>query len=239
MSDSLPFDIIFFAMIAVFLVMKLRSVLGRRTGTEKPRDILPRSRVEEPSRDKVIPLPDRASAREPVEEPKPVSAEVLPPEPAAGDPASLAVRRALERIRGADPSFDPGHFLDGARAAFEMIVTAFAKGDLATLRPLLSDEVYDNFRGAIEARQKAGHTLETTLVGLTSSEIIEADLQGRVAILTVKFVSEQINATYDGERQVVEGDPSLVTSVTDIWSFARNTRSRDPNWTLVATRSPN
>src|SRR5581483_6703783 len=193
MSDSLPFDIIFFAMIAVFLVMKLRSVLGRRTGTEKPRDILPRSRVEEAARDKVIPLPDHAGPREPTQEPAPLSGEVLPPEPATAS----ALQQGLERIRTADPAFDAGHFLDGARAAFEMIVTAFAKGDLATLRPLLSDEVYENFRGAIEARRKAGHTLETTLVGLTSTDIVEAELQGRLAVITVKFVSEQINVTRD------------------------------------------
>jgi predicted lipid-binding transport protein (Tim44 family) len=216
-------------------VMRLRSVLGRRTGTEKPRDILARRRAEE-SRDKVIPLPDRSPPRE---EEAAQPAEVLPPEPVPSEAPTGALQQVLARIRSADPEFDPRQFVDGARAAFEMIVQAFAQGDTGTLRPLLSDEVFDNFKGAIDARKQAGHTLETTLVGITSIDIIEADLQGRLAILTVKFVSEQVNVTKDADGKIVDGDPALVTSVTDIWSFARNVKARDPNWTLVATRSPN
>ena len=120
-----------------------------------------------------------------------------------------------------------------------MIVNAFAASDTATLRPLLSDEVFENFDSAIKARAKAKHTLETTVVGLRSAEIIEAELQGRIALVTVKIVSEQVNVTRDADGTVVEGDPTAVAVVTDIWTFARNMRARDPNWTLVATRSPN
>jgi predicted lipid-binding transport protein (Tim44 family) len=120
-----------------------------------------------------------------------------------------------------------------------MIVNAFAAGDGATLRPLLSDEVFANFNGAIEERRKAGHTHTTTLIGIRAVDLLEADMQGRNAVLTVKIVSDQINLTHDGEGRVVDGDPTAVAPVTDIWTFSRNTRSRDPNWTLVATRSPN
>lgn len=231
-------DIIFFAMIAVFLVMRLRSVLGRRTGHEKPQRDLFARRPREETRDKVIPLPDRTRPREEPQDIEAPAAAESQAEPAP-EAAVTPLQQGIVRIRTADPGFDQRSFLDGARTAFEMIVAAFAAGDTATLRPLLSDEVFDNFRHAIEARRRAGHTLETTLVGITSADLIEADLQGRMAVVTVKFVSEQVNVTRDAEGSVVEGDPAAVTTVTDIWTFARNTRVRDPNWTLVATRSPN
>ena len=232
MGDGVQFfDIIIFAAIAVFLGLRLRSVLGRRTGNERQRDpFKPVAPREDAARDKVVPLPDR---------PRPAQTE---PGPAADEAAPVESGPALpgiDQIRGADPSFTPGGFLSGARAAFEMIVGAYAAGDAATLRPLLSDEVFENFNNAIKARTRAKETLETTLVGIASADIVEAELQGRTALVTVKFVSEQVNVTRDAEGRVVDGDPSTVAKVTDIWTSSRNTRARDPNWTLVATRSPN
>lgn len=232
MGDGVQFlDIIIFAAIAVALGLRLRSVLGRRTGNERrhdplnptpPRDAAGREpgQAEDRARDKVIPLPGRG----------PASAEGAA---AANEAPGLA------RVRAVDPAFDPAGFVSGARGAFEMIVGAFAAGDAAALKPLLSDEVFANFNAAIEARAKASETLQTTLVGINSADIIEASVDGRTAFVTVKFVSEQINVTKDSEGRIVDGDPSAVTAITDIWTFARNTRSRDPNWTLVATRSPN
>jgi predicted lipid-binding transport protein (Tim44 family) len=235
-------DIIFFAMIAVFLVMRLRSVLGRRTGNEKQRDLFAR-RSREETRDKVIPLPDRTRPREEAQPDAPVGVEEIRPEDVRpevrSEAAGTPLQQGIARIRSADTGFDPRGFMEGARSAFEMIVAAFAAGDTATLRPLLSDEVFENFRAAIEARRRANHTLETTLVGITSADMIEAELQGRTAVVTAKFVSEQVNVTRDAQGTVVDGDPATVTTVTDIWTFARNTRARDPNWALVATRSPN
>lgn len=229
MGDSVQFlDILIFAAIAVFLGLRLRSVLGRRTGNERPRDPfkpLPREEAEA-ARDKVIPLPDRA--RQQPGEPATID---MAPAPEQGVPG-------LAQIRAADPGFDPQAFLAGARAAFEMIVGAYAAGDTVTLKPLLSAEVFDNFTSAIKARAKAKETLSTTLVGITSADIVEAELQGRTAFVTVKFVSEQINVTKDAEGRIVDGDPSTVATITDIWTFSRHTRARDPNWTLVATRSP-
>jgi predicted lipid-binding transport protein (Tim44 family) len=119
-----------------------------------------------------------------------------------------------------------------------VIVEAFAKGESGTLRPLLSDEVFAQFDGAIRAREEARQTLTTTLVGIREAEIVDAALEGRTAQVTVRFVSEQINVTRDSEGRVVDGDPSAVATVTDVWTFARNTASRDPNWLLVATTSP-
>ena len=127
----------------------------------------------------------------------------------------------------------------GAKIAFEMVITAFAGGDTKTLRPLLSNDVFEDFSGAIKARLDKKENLESTLVGISEADIIEAELQGKTAFVTIKFVSEQINVTRDAEGEVVDGDPGGVATVTDIWTFARNTRSRDPNWTLVATGTSN
>lgn len=215
-------DLIFFAAVAVFLVMRLRSVLGRRTGTEQRRDPFAGAPAESPP----AALPARALPD-------------LAAKPAIGAEPPSPLAAGIAHIREADPSFEEAHFSAGARAAFEMILHAFAAGDAASLRPLLSDEVFANFNGAIEERRKAGHTLATTLVGIRSLDVIEADLQARNAVVTVKIVSDQINVTQDAAGKAVEGDPTAVTAITDIWTFSRNTRSRDPNWTLVATRSQN
>lgn len=217
------FDIIFFAMVAAFLILRLRSVLGRRTGNENPERWTTRPPQQRPGRpeasDNVTRLPDRA----------PPELDVAPGSP---------VEAGLTQIKLADPVFEPRDFTEGARGAFEMIVGAFAQGDTATLRPLLSDDVYDNFAAAIRARQQAKHTLETTLVGIKSADIVDARMDGRTAFVTVKFVTEQINVTRDADGNVVEGDPQSVTPVVDLWTFSRNTRARDPNWTLVATETP-
>ncbi|HEV2335391.1 MAG TPA: Tim44/TimA family putative adaptor protein [Stellaceae bacterium] len=217
------FDIILFAMVAAFLVLRLRSVLGRRTGQEPRRDPLLR-RVDAPAdqiEDKVVTLGNRTP----------------PPPPVVTSPPADAVAAGLERIRSADPGFDPSQFLAGARAAFEMIVGAFAAGDQARLRPLLSDDVYTPFAAAIAERAAAGETLETRIVSLTRVDITEARLTGRQARVTVKFVSDQINVLRAHDGSVVDGDPDHAVEKTDFWSFARDTRARDPNWVLEATAS--
>ena len=152
--------------------------------------------------------------------------------------AGTPLDAGLTQIRLADPSFDPATFVLGARAAFEMIVGAFAQGDTAALRPLLNDEVYDQFSAAIRERLQHKHTHETTLIAIKSAELVEARMEGRDAIVTVKFVTEQVNVTRDEAGGVIEGDPNRVATVTDLWTFSRNTRSGNPNWLLVATASP-
>ena len=242
MSDASFIEIVILAAVAAFFVFKLRSVLGKRTGHEERPKFDPFRQAEERARDpedKVIKLPDRAGdrsgGRAAQEEPLGES----PDEAGAPEDADTPLAAGLTQIKLADRSFDKKTFLAGARAAFEMVIGAYAAGDTKTLRPLLANDVFDDFAGAMKQREDAKETLETTLIGITSADIIEAELRQKTAFITVKFVSEQVNVTRDAEGRIIDGDPNHVAKVTDIWTFARNTRSRDPNWALVATRSPN
>jgi predicted lipid-binding transport protein (Tim44 family) len=213
-------DIILFAMVAGFLVFRLRSVLGRRTGNERRRD---------PAFLRPVQPQPRPDAR--------VRVPGLPVNlPFAGGTAD-AVADGLIRIKRADPQFDTAVFLEGARAAFAMIVAAFAKGDKAALRPLLADEVYEPFATAIDERVAAKETLETRIVQLKSADIVEAGLEDTTAQVTVKFVSDQLNVTRAVDGSIVDGNPDQPTEKTDTWTFARYTRSSDPNWVLIATSS--
>ncbi len=232
MGDGFQFlDILLFAAIAAFFVLRLRGVLGKRSGHNKRNvDRFGSRESAEDEDDKVIPLPDRS---------KNADAEETAEEGAEAEAAATPLAAGLHQVKRADKAFDEDEFVNGARTAFEWVIDAFAQGDAKTLRPLLSNDVYGDFSGAIEEREAAGQVLETTLVGIIDAQIIEAELQGRTAFVTIKFVSEQVNVVRDSDGEVVEGDPNHVTKITDIWTFARNTRSRDPDWTLVATRSPN
>jgi len=217
MSDGFQYlDILLFAGIAGFLIVRLWSVLGRRTGHERPRDsMLPRAPIETspaPAADPVVASPPRGVA-------------------APADAGGLA------RLKGADRSFDEAAFLRGGRAAFEMIVNAFAKGDTAALQPLLSESVYASFAEAMRQRQAARETLATNLISIKTVEIAGAEIEGETAFVTVKFVSDQTNVTRAGDGSVVDGSPDHVIEKTDLWTFARTLRSPDPNWTLVATHS--
>jgi len=230
-------DILILAMLAAFIIFRLRSVLGRRTGHErpsgdpfsrgmerekKPADKKPSDKKSR-ARDNVVSLPERdeAGKEKPAKEP------------------STPLEKGIAAIEAADRSFEEAEFLDGAKSAFEMIVTSFAMGDLGKVKGFLAKDVYENFADAVEERLKAKETLETTVVGFKAASIIEARTAERHAHVTVKFVSEQINATRDRNGEVIDGDPETPVDVTDIWTFARDTRSRDPNWALVETSSPN
>lgn len=225
MGESFQFlDIIFVAMVAAFIILRLRSVLGRRTGHERPspESVHGREAVRD---ENVISLPDRSDAE---------------PEPRGGAKADFGDSPAaagLTQIQLADPGFHLDHFVEGARAAYEMIVGAFAAGDTDALRPLLADDVFGQFESAIEERQRRGQILESTLVGINKAEVARAELDEREARITVRFESEIISITKDGEGRIVEGDPHAVRKVTDVWSFSRNVRSSDPNWLVIATGS--
>ena len=220
MGEFQSLDIILFAMIAGFLVLRLRSVLGRRTGNERRRDLFPRRAARVSDKVTTLVEPDEQVAR-----------------PAGAALPADVVAEGLNRIRRADSSFDPVHFTEGARTAFEMIVGAFAKGDKAGLRPLLSDEVFDRFAMAIDERVAAKETLETQIDRLDSVDIIDAELAGRTAQVTLKLVSRQINVTRAMDGSIVDGAPGQPVEKTDFWTFARDTRSTDPNWALIATNS--
>lgn len=222
MSDGFQYlDIVLFAVIAGFLILRLRSVLGRRTGNERP-----------PRRGPFAPPKTEGAAENVVPMPR--------GRPAVGAPqsnGSLPPGTPLSRIKSADPRFDEAAFLAGARSAFEIIVNAFAKGDTAALQPLLSDAVYKSFADAIRARQSQHETLQTNLLTIKSVELSDAEVEDGTAFVTVKFVSDQTNATRAADGSVVDGDPERVVEKTDLWTFSRALRSRDPNWTLVATHS--
>lgn len=225
MNDSYQFiDIIVFAVIAAFLVFRLVSVLGRRTGHEQPRaDGFSRGGEPVSNGDNVIELPDR---RRTIPE--------GPQDPYTG----TAIGAGLTQIRLADPGFDLPQFLQGAKTAFEIILGAFAAGDVKSLKPLLNAEVLHNFTGAIDARRQAGETLETELVGFKAVDLVDAGIHGREAVITVRFTTEQVNSLRNAQGEVVDGDPNRIAEVIDVWSFARDPRSRDPNWHLIATVTP-
>lgn len=238
MDEGFQFlDIILFAMIAAFLVFRLRSALGRRTGHQsRPPDNMTQKRKDSDGEGNVIELPDRTGAERAADAGEDEIRDDDDGRPAAEQDPVIA---GISQIRAADNAFDPEQFVSGARSAFEMVVHAFATGDTGALRALLNDEVFENFQQAIHSRLEAAETLETTVIDIKSAEIMEASMSGRNAVVTLKFVSEQVNVTRDTEGNAIEGDPNQVTDVTDIWTFSRNTRARDPNWKLVETRSNN
>ncbi|MGF1453994.1 MAG: Tim44/TimA family putative adaptor protein [Alphaproteobacteria bacterium] len=223
-------EIIVLAVLLAFIVVKLRSVLGRRTGEERqrPNPYLDRGDANDrdDDDDTVVTLP---------------RARVRSEEPAVEDrmsrfaPKGSPLSQGLIDIQMADRTFDPDQFLDGAKSAYEMIVTAFAAGSRTDLEPLLSTDVMQDFEAVIAARESRSETVEFQFVGLQSAKFTEAALEDRVAEITLKFVSEVISVTKNVDGAIIEGDPTSVRTVTDTWTFARDTRSTDPNWELVST----
>jgi predicted lipid-binding transport protein (Tim44 family) len=214
MSDNGALDIILLALVAGFILLRLRSVLGRRTGHERP----PAAPAERsvPAADNVTQFPPRDGV------------------PAARGSAAAGIAR----IKLADSGFDENEFAGGAKAAYEMVVTAFAQGDMETLRQMVAPDVTTGFAQAIAERNRAKRKQETRVERIRSAEIVEADLRGNMAEVTVKLTSDLINVVRDDEGKVVEGNPNASEEVIDVWTFSRDTRSGDPNWTLIATDAP-
>src|SRR5665213_1245087 len=233
MQDVFDIYTIIFLALALFIFLRLRSVLGQRTGRERPPyDPYSAREPARPSPEKVVALPNRSpdAAQKPASPAAP-NAERWAGIAAAGSPLATG----LDAIVGADQSFDAKHFLTGARAAYEMIVNAYAEGDRRTLKNLLSRDVHDNFEAAIDEREKRGETVESRFVAIDNAEITGAELRSKTTQLTVRFVSQLISVTRDKSGDVIDGNAEKVTDVTDVWAFARDTTSRDPNWNLVAT----
>ena len=215
---GLPIDLILFAMVAAFLVLRLRSVLGRRTGFERQ------------AQPEAAPVPARGPATEVDIGPKPSQGGARRAIPDPNSPAG----EALMQIQKRDRSFDPNRFLDGAETAFGMIVEAFSRGDRATLKPHLSDEAYAGFDHAIAAREAAGETQRTELRSVEESGIEAAELRGSVAEITVRLVTDQINLVQARDGSIVSG-AEAVTEMTDVWTFQRDLNSADPTWRLVGS----
>jgi predicted lipid-binding transport protein (Tim44 family) len=241
LDDGMNLDPLNILLLAVALVVfwRLKSALGTRTGTEKPPiDLETRRGPVQDGRDTgdtVVRLPQNAPA------PAPADEDREPPAPVwtgFAEPGS-ELASSLENIADADPSFTPRSFVEGAKMAYEMILDAFAKGDKAALKNLLSKEVFDGFARAIDERQAAGHRVESRFVGIEKATIQAASLAGgKKASLTMAFVSELISATFDKAGDVIDGDPREIREVTDVWTFERDVTSRNPNWKLVATEAP-
>jgi predicted lipid-binding transport protein (Tim44 family) len=212
MQGSFPFDLILFGMVAAFLVLRLRSVLGKRQGFERP--------------------PAEARPTAPVA----MGREAPRAAPAAAPIVTGIAAQAISRIGAIDTSFDPAAFLGGAEGAFRMIVTAFAAGDRQTLRGLLSDDTYAGFEQAITARENAGETQRTEIRAINTVTIDAAELRGAQADITVRFVTDQVNMTTAKSGEVVSGSDAI-TELTDLWTFQRDVSDKDPTWRLVATRS--
>ena len=233
------FDIytIIFLALAVFIFLRLRNVLGQRTGRERPPydPYATRDAVRSPASDKVVALPPRpaeAAAARPVEAAAP-AADRWKDVAESGS----TVAAGLDAVAAADPSFDVKHFITGARTAYEMIVTAFAEGDRRQLRNLLSREVYDGFDSAISERESRSETAETRFVSIDGATLVGAELRGRTAQITIRFVSKLVSVTRNRSGTVIDGNPDKVSDVTDVWTFARDVSSRDPNWKVVATEA--
>jgi len=228
------FDLILLALIAVFIFLRLKNVLGSRDGNEDNRNHNdpftqnPTDDQKHEANDNVIHLPGAQQDDEGV-------IVSQPEENVKVTQTTGPAARGLAEISAQDANFTEESFYEGARWAFEMVITAFAKNDRETLKNLLNAEVNDNFVSAIEGRIAAGETLENTLVGLNSMEIIEASLEGKMANVTVKIVSEQVNVTKDSDGTVVDGDGNYIDTITDIWTFERDISSKSPNWLLMAT----
>ena len=231
------FDIytIIFLALAVFIFLRLRSVLGQRTGRERPPydPYSARDAVRGNAKDNVVALPGRGG-----EPPQSPAAPASPAERWKGitEPGT-ALAAGLDAIAQRDPSFDAQHFVTGARQAYEMIVTAYAEGDRRMLKNLLSREVYEGFEQAIKEREQRGETSETRFVSIDKSDLNAAEMRGATAQVTVRFVSQLVSVTRDRAGNPIDGSPDKVTDVTDVWTFARDVSSRDPNWKLVATEA--
>jgi predicted lipid-binding transport protein (Tim44 family) len=218
-TGGFPIDLVLFGMIAAFLVLRLRSILGKRTGFERPAPPLQQA-----------PLRPAGPVIDATAEPaQPVTPRMTP------DPASPA-GQALVRMRALDGNFDPARFLAGADQAFRMIVAAFAAGNRATLRPLLGDDTYAAFEQAITAREKAGETQISEIKAMQTMTIDAAELKGRIGSVTVRIVSDQISYSRDRDGRPLTGTDA-VTEITDIWTFERDLSQQDPTWRLVAARS--
>lgn len=239
-SAVLDIYTIIFLALAVFIFVRLRSVLGQRTGRERPPyDPYSRDAARPPQpapESNVVTLPERTPAA------PPPGAEEAEPQPAGFrwegvTEEGTAIAAALDEIARQESDFDAKHFLTGAKAAYEMIVTAFAAGDRKLLKDLLAKDVYEGFVAAIADRESRGETMESHFVSIERAEMQDATVRGRNAQLTVRFVSKLISVTRARDGSVVDGSPDTVADVTDVWTFARELGARDPNWKLVATEA--
>ncbi len=244
MNSSIDIVTLISLIVAVVVILKLRSVLGRRTGDEETR--IERYRTERAqqeaaaSSDKVVTLPRRGDDAEADYRPDgEIASANAEARIRAFSGSNSAIRQGLLDILRHDPEFDPDKFISGAKTAYEMIVMAFAAGNRSLLKDLLSSEVYEGFVGAIADREARDEQIDQSFVGIDQAEIIESEVKEGIASVTVRFASHLISATRNSDGEVIDGDPQRIKEVTDIWTFSRDVSSSralsNPNWKLVAT----
>lgn len=225
---------------AIVVLLKLRSILGQKTGHQEDlTDIFNKdkqkrqAREDGPSADNVVKLPTRSQGD---------GADVDEKDPRLKQIDKIAkprtkINKGLKEILAADAAFNPKEFMAGADMAYEMIVNAFAQGDTKSLSNLLSQEVFEGFKSVIDDRESRGETVKSTFIGIDESQVQVAEVKSYEAHITIKFISQIVSATLDKEGVVIEGDDKDIARVKDVWTFARDTRTNDPNWKLVATEA--
>ena len=215
MSDGFAFfDIIIFAMLAIYLVFQLRRVLGRKTGTEKPTaNQFSEEKDRTPQDETIISLNGRGQEE-------------------------IASTSGITQLRQLDASFNEKEFISGSRSAFSWIVAGFADGDTTRLEPLLGPKLFKSFKQAILERTNAGEKLETNIITIKSAQINEVVVEGHTATVTVEFISDQIKVLRDSEENIIDGDADTIESLTDLWTFNRDITSTNPNWILTRTETP-
>jgi predicted lipid-binding transport protein (Tim44 family) len=247
MQDFFDAPTLFFLALALFILWRLRSVLGTRTGTERP-PFNPYARKRgdkaegadgpdgpEGAEDNVIDMPTPPQGVKPPRHDKKTQALKLETEIERVAAGSTEVAEGLRQICDTDASFSPRGFMDGAVSAYEMIVTAFANGDAKTLKGLLDKEVYESFAAEIEAREARKEKIDFTFVGFNDVKMIEARIDKRTVVITIIFNAQVVSATRDENGEIIDGDEVTVVNIADEWTFSRALRARDPNWKLIAT----
>ncbi|WP_375202352.1 Tim44/TimA family putative adaptor protein [Hyphococcus sp.] len=206
--------LLFFAGVAAFVIFRLISVMGTRTGHEQSHDL------------EAVQRAASARAAETLQDDEEGAEETRPPKP---------VSTNARVLRDADPKFDEAAFLDGAKGAYEMIVEAFAAGDLKSIRPFLDESVYGAFKAAVTERDAAGYTSDLKFVGIEHAGVVDSEVENGVMSAVIEFTSNQVRVTRDRDGEVVDGDPNRIDLVKDRWTFSRKVASNDPNWMLVGT----
>jgi predicted lipid-binding transport protein (Tim44 family) len=219
--------------LAVVILFRLRSVLGTRTGNERPPLEQRRKAEAAAAEETVVPIRPRGTGTPDLDEERRTRKTEAEIEQFSRGDAGLAA--GLKSVAEADPTFTPKSFLEGAKQAYEMIVTAFAAGDRQTLKNLLEKDVFDGFQRAIAEREAAGQRVDFTFVGLPKVEFSEAEFDKKNVLVTIRFHAEVVSATRDKDGNLVEGNADQVQTIADEWTFARNPKSRDPNWKVVTT----
>ncbi|NOZ32168.1 MAG: Tim44 domain-containing protein [Alphaproteobacteria bacterium] len=238
MQDFFDMPTLFFLALALFILWRLRSVLGSRTGTERPpANPYARKKSDKPdaAEDNVIDMPPPQQGVKPPKHDKQTQALKLESEIKRVAEGREEVAEGLKQICESDTSFSPRGFMDGAVSAYEMIVTSFANGDAKTLKGLLDKEVYESFAAEIEAREERNEKIDFTFVGFNDVKMIEARIDKRTVVISIEFNAQVVSATRDENGEIIDGDEVTVVNIADEWTFSRGLRSRDPNWKLVAT----